>query len=78
MGNETYISLASVAKRFCVSKATVRQWLIDGEIEGFKKRSVVRVDPESVEALIRRSQYYDVIRGVEPSAPSRSQRWRSL
>jgi excisionase family DNA binding protein len=76
--NSEFITVRAAARRLCVSDATVRRCLDDGQLEGIKVRGTIRVDVESIGKLIQRRRYYNVIRGVEPSAPSRWQRWRRL
>lgn len=76
--NSEFITVRAAAGRLCVSDATIRRCLDDGQLEGIKVRGSIRVAAESIETLIQRRRYYDVVRGIEPSAPSRSQWWRRL
>ncbi len=73
-----FISVREAATRLCVSESTIRRCLADDQLKGIKVRGAVRVEVESIGELIQRRRYFDVVRGVDPSAPSRWQRWRRL
>lgn len=40
-----------------VSDSTVRRWLADGKLRGFKDGGVVRVDRESIDRFVEASPY---------------------
>ncbi len=72
-----YIKIREAARLFEVSDRTIRRWLADGKLEGFKVGGVVRVDGESIDGLAEAHPYPTAVRKGRPSALSRLGRsWR--
>lgn len=48
------LRVEEVMRRLAISRHTVMKWLKSGKLKGFHEDRVIRIDPESVEALLGR------------------------
>ena len=63
--NSEFITVRTAAERLCVSDATIRRCVDDGELEGIRLRGTIRVAAESIGELIQwRRRHYDAIRAA--------------
>ena len=74
-----YIKIREAARLLAVSESTVRRWLAEGRLEGFRVRGVVRVDREFIDRFVEAHPYAVAARKGRPSALSRLGRsWRGM
>lgn len=61
------ITVAAAAERASVNERTIRRWIRAGRLTAYKAGRVLRIDPDELEALLRRD-------GQVPGAPSKNLR----
>ena len=53
---ESFYTVASLAKRLTVTERTVKNMIRDGEIPVYRVRGAVRIDPVDVDSLLARNR----------------------